>query len=385
MTPWPDTANPAAVATPAPHAPPVPAPAWLVFCGPVGAHRAELWLPLLPEPDPCLCEPQPPALNPDAPTASSGTTGRDATPPARTSGDTAAEWTGPRLMLQLAKAEPLISAVEQWLRHPWLLQPGEAAPAVALESGTCEAVVQTAALAPVGTRLRLPWTALSGPPADWLQSPHVAWPSVHTELCLDAVPAAAVAELAEGSLVWLTPSLGCEWPVTVRPICGHLPVRAGVLVRSPDVRTGAPPMAEPLGLDLHAPLPTATEPPATDTHANTDADAEIVWHGMPAMGLEQWLCWQARPAVLSVPAAPPASTAPVRLRLPPMLPGELHLQQGGALRAHGDLVPLAGGYALRIRSALGATPAVGPEAPLFSAEPSTGRACGAAHSQTPWT
>ena len=171
----------------------------------------------------------------------------------------------------------------------------------------------------------------------------------------------------------------------VRPIGGHLPVRAGVLVRSPAVRTGAPPMAEPLGLDLHAPLPTATEPPATDTHANTDADAEIVWHGMPAMGLEQWLCWQARPAVLSVPAAPPASTAPLRLWLPPMLPGELHLQQGGALRAHGDLVPLAGGYALRIRSALGATPAFGPEAPLFSAEPPTGRACGAAYSQTPWT
>src|SRR3990167_8441788 len=136
MTPWPDTASPAAVATPAPHAPPVPAPAWLVFCGPVG---------------------EPPALTPDAPTASSGTTGRDATPPARTSGDTAAEWTGPRLMLQLAKAEPLISAVEKWLRHPWLLQPGEAAPAVALESGTCDAVVQTAALAPVGTRLCLPW------------------------------------------------------------------------------------------------------------------------------------------------------------------------------------------------------------------------------------
>ena len=68
-----------------------------------------------------------------------------------------------------------------------------------------------------------------------------------------------------------------------------------------------------------------------------------------------------------------------------MLPGELHLQQGGALRAHGDLVPLAGGYALRIRSALGATPAFGPEAPLFSAEPPTGRACGAAYSQTPWT
>lgn len=283
-------------------------------------------------------------------------------------------------MLQLAKAESLISAVEQWLRHPWLLQPSEATPADARQSSTCEAVVQTAALAPVGTRLRLPWAALSGTPADWLQSPHVAWPSVRTELCLDTAPAAAVADLAEGSLVWLTPSLGCEWPVTVRPIGGHLPVREGVLVRDPAVRTDAPPRAEHLGLNLHAPLPTATEPLATDSHANTDA--EIVWHGMPPLGLEQWLGWQARPAVLSVP---PASIAPVRFRLPPMLPGELHLQQGGALRAHGDLVPLAGGYALRIRSALGATPAVGPEAPLFSAEPSTGRACGAAHSQTPWT
>jgi hypothetical protein len=207
---------------------------------------------------------------------------------------------------------------------------------------------------------------------------------VRTELCLDVVPAAAVADLAEGSLVWLTPSLGCEWPVTVRPIGGHLPVRAGVLVRSPAVRTGALPMAEPLGLDLHVSPPTATEPLAIDTHANTDADAEIVWQGMPAMGLEQWLCWQACPAVLSVPA-PAASAAPVRLRLPPMLPGELHLQQGGALRAHGDLVPLAGGYALRIRSGPGAIPALGSAAPLFSAEPPNARACDAAHPQTPWT
>ena len=285
-------------------------------------------------------------------------------------------------MLQLAKAEPLISAVEQWLRHPWLLQPGEAARAGPLEFGTCEAVVQAAALAPVGTLLRLPWAALAGPPPGWLQSPHVTWPSVHIELCLDTAPAAAVAELAEGSLVWLTPSMGREWPVTARPIGGCLPVRGGVLVRSPAVHTGTPPMAGQLGLDLHEPRPTAIKPPATETQANTDADAEIVWHGMPPMELEQWLCWQARPAGRSVPASP---AAPLRLRLPPVLPGELRLQQGSAVRAHGDLVPLAGGYVFRIRSAAGATSACEPGAPLLSAEPPTGRACGAAHSQKPWT
>ena len=383
MTPWPDTANPAAAAAPAPHAPPVPAPAWLVFCGPVGAHQAELWLPLLPAPDPCLREPQDPAPHLDALLASLATRDGDASvPDVRAAGDIATAWTGPRLMLQLAKAEPLISAVEQWLRHPWLLQPGEAARAGPLESGMCEAVVQAAALAPVGTLLRLPWAALAGPPPGWLQSPHVTWPSVPIELCLDTAPAEAVADLAEGSLVWLTPSLGREWRVTARPIGGRLPVRAGVLIRSPAVRTGTPPMAGQLGLDLQEPRPTAIEPPAAETQANADADAEIVWHGMPPMGLEQWLCWQARPAGRSVPASP---AAPVRLRLPPMLPGELRLQQGGAVRARGDLVPLADGYALRIRSAAGAPAAHGPTGPVFFSESLPGRARGAAHSQTPWT
>jgi hypothetical protein len=225
-------------------------------------------------------------------------------------------------------------------------------PAVNVEMDFCDVEVQNAALAPFGTRLRLPWPALASPPPAWLLSPHVGWPSVHTELCLDTVPAADVAGLPDGSLVWLTHSLGTEWPVTVRPAGGRLPARAGLLARPPVVRSGKSPQHACAGLELHATLAEALHVRTTDADADTGAhsdaaagqkdDAEIVWHGMPPIGLEQWLGWQARAA---------APSGALRMKLPLPVPEGLCLQQGGAVQAWGELIPLAGGYAFRIGNA----------------------------------
>ncbi|WP_426305048.1 hypothetical protein ACN9MJ_20530 [Acidovorax facilis] len=268
-------------------------------------------------------------------------------------------------MLQLAHAEPLVGAVEQWLRCPWLLQPVDMLPEVTVGPGVCDAEVQTAALAPLGTRLRLPWAALASPPPAWLLSPHVTWPGVHTELCLDTARAADMADLSDGTLVWLTPSLGREWPVTVRPVGGHLPARAGVLARAPTARAGNPPQDARIGLELHATLPGVLHVPTADAGAHSevatemDTDAEIVWHGVPPIGLEQWLGWKTRPA---------APSASLTLRLPLPAPVGLSLQQGGVVQVRGELIPLAGGYAFQVRNAIGHAPDLGHTSPPFSVE-----------------
>ncbi len=373
MTPSPDTPTTPAVS---PHTiPPQAAPAagWLVFRGPVGVHPAELWLPLSPE------LPSAARKHPDGHLPSSGdlhnahsahpsdTRLADSEAPHSPSpvGDADSVWTGPRLMLQLALAEPLVGAVEQWLCCPWLLQPLYMLPAVNVELDFCDAEVQNAALAPLGTRLRLPWAALASPPPAWLVSPHVGWPSVHTELCLDTVPAADVAGLPDGSLVWLTPSLGTEWPVTVRPARGHLPARAGLLAPPPEGRTGKSPRHACTDLELNAALPGAMHVRAADAGGHSEvasgmnADAEIVWHGVPPIGLEQWLGWQARAA---------APSGALRMRLPLPVPEGLCLQQGGAVRARGELIPLAGGYAFRIGNAIAEAPDLGCTSPPFSVE-----------------
>ncbi len=383
MTPSPDTPTTPAVS---PHTvPPQTAPAagWLVFRGPVGVHFAELWLPLSPE------LPSAARNHSDGHLPSSGdlqnahsahpgdTRFADSEAPhsACPVGDADSVWTGPRLMLQLAQAEPLVGAVEQWLRCPWQLQPSDIQPsdmlpAVNVEMDFCDAEVQNAALAPLGTRLRLPWPALASPPPAWLLSPHVGWPSVHTELCLDTVPAADVAGLPDGSLVWLTHSLGTEWPVTVRPVGGRLPARAGLLARAPVARSGKSPQHACTGLELHATLAEALHVRAADADADTGAhsdaaagqkdDAEIVWHGMPPIGLEQWLGWQARAA---------APSGALRMKLPLPVPDGLCLQQGGAVQARGELIPLAGGYVFRIGNATAdALDMVGSSSPPLSIE-----------------
>lgn len=373
MTPSPDITTTPATApnTVPPHA--APAAGWLVFRGPVGVHLAELWLPLSPElpsapgahPD---CNPQSTGDLRNAPYVHAGNAepaDREARYTARPLGDAASTWTGPRLMLQLAHAEPLVGAVEQWLRCPWLLQPVDMLPEVTVGPGVCDAEVQTAALAPLGTRLRLPWAALASPPPAWLLSPHVTWPGVHTELCLDTARAADMADLSDGTLVWLTPSLGREWPVTVRPVGGHLPARAGVLARAPTARAGNPPQDARIGLELHATLPGVLHVPTADAGAHSevatemDTDAEIVWHGVPPIGLEQWLGWKTRPA---------APSASLTLRLPLPAPVGLSLQQGGVVQVRGELIPLAGGYAFQVRNAIGHAPDLGHTSPPFSVE-----------------
>lgn len=261
----------------------------LYFTGLLGATMAGLWLPL---------------------------DGTDTTP---------SLMTGPQWMLHMAKAEPLISAVEQWQQAPWHLAPDPKA-LVPFRASCCEAVVCAPALAPAGTRLQLPWSALGRAAPAGLQAPHVAWPSVAAEVCIDSLPSDELQHLTEGGLLWLDPSFSRSWAVVVRDPQRRLPERSGEW-RCVDASQGA--------LVLNPPGHICQ---ATTRQRNglpdTPMQADVVLTAPLPVPLPHWLGWS------------PSSTPPVVLPLEANK-ASVQVRKDGVVYALGELLPLGAGHAFK--------------------------------------
>ncbi|MDO5626330.1 MAG: hypothetical protein Q4G71_16795 [Pseudomonadota bacterium] len=272
----PQAAAPCAFPAASTAAAPVPEAGWL-YAGAVGGRLLSLWLP--PEP---------------AAGAGAGTGG-------------AAQ------VLRLARAEPLIAAVEQWLRAAWDPAPvvTQAAPAV------CHAVVRDPALAPPGTRLCLPPGALLTAPPDALRAPGLAWESVTAEVQLDTAAPEAVAALMPGDVLWLPASLG-RWAVRLRDVTGQWP----------DC---------PARLDLHAQRLSVsqgadTPPPA---QAGSEVAGEVLLAARVRVPLDHWLGF---------------ARAGLAFHWPVPQPWAAELRAAGTARvlAQGALLPLGQGCGLRV-------------------------------------
>ena len=261
----------------------------LYFTGLLGATMAGLWLPL---------------------------DGPDTTP---------SLMTGPQWMLHMAKAEPLISAVEQWQQAPWHLAPDPKA-LVPFRASCCEAVVCAPALAPAGTRLQLPWSALGRAAPAGLQAPHVAWPSVAAEVCIDSLPSDELQHLTEGGLLWLDPSFSRSWAVVVRDPQRRLPERSGEW-RCVDASQGA--------FVLNPPGPicqAATR--QRNVLLGTPMQADVVLAAPLSVPLPHWLGWSS------------SSTPPAVLPLE-AYKASVQVRKAGVVYAHGELLPLGAGHAFK--------------------------------------
>lgn len=236
-------------------------------------------------------------------------------------------FTGPQWMLQMAKAESLISAIEQWQQAPWNLAPDPLSwNAPDLVDG-CEAVVCAPALAPVGTRLRLPWSALHIAPPSWLQAPHVAWPCMAAEVCIDHLHGDELHGLSAGSLLWLTPSFNTVWPIALRDPLRRLPHCRGEWQR---VHTPQGAIAlDPLGSHQNMTnFPYAASQEAAD-------QADVVLADPLSVPLEQWLGW----------SPPPARSVALPLNAESLA---VKVHQGGTVHASGELLALGNGHALKV-------------------------------------
>lgn len=211
-------------------------------------------------------------------------------------------------VLALGEAEPLIAAIEQWLEVAWDPAPVAQPPAQAhaLE-------VRNARLAPLGTRLLFGADLGQAPePPEVLRAPHVAWSLCDAAICLGQVPAAAAALLEAGALVWIPASFQQPWRAQ---IMGPFGARAAVV----DLQAG----------HLRAePLASQEAGPATDA-----GGLDVVLQHPQAVPLDVALGW---PRI-----------EPWRLPLQPHALS-LALQANGQRLAHGGLLPMGRGHAMRI-------------------------------------
>jgi hypothetical protein len=129
--------------------------------------------------------------------------------------------TGVEQVLQLAQAEPLISAVEQWLRSDWDPAPCDDCDQAAPDS--YQAIVRNPALAPPGAILHLPLKALLAPPPAPLCAPALTWGAQAADLTLGNVPLSVLDQLEPGALVLLPQAFSPEWMVNLRDPAGRLP------------------------------------------------------------------------------------------------------------------------------------------------------------------
>jgi len=154
-------------------------------------------------------------------------------------------------ILRLAQAEPLISAVEQWLRSDW-----DPAPCgggnQAMRDGY-QIMVRNPALAPPGTLLHLPLEALRAPPPELLCAPALTWTAQPASLTLDNVPMSVLDQLEPGALVLLPRAFGPKWVVSLCDPSGRLPACSARLdlaaqrleMAARPAAAGAPPDAAP--------------------------------------------------------------------------------------------------------------------------------------------
>ncbi|MFT3778961.1 MAG: hypothetical protein QM772_11920 [Ottowia sp.] len=217
--------------------------------------------------------------------------------------------TGAEQVLRLAQAEPLLRAVEQWLRSPW-----DPAPCAARALPGYRAVVRDPAVAPPGTTLHLPLAALLAPPPPVLRAPALAWAGHAAEALLGPVPAEALARLEPQALVWLPAAFGAEWAVSLRDPEGRLP-----------------PCPARLDLAAQRLVVTAGAPPAIGAPDTAAAEPQAVLAQRVQVPLDHWLGW---------------GRAEVPFHWPVPQPWAAELRQGGAARARGALMRLGQGCGL---------------------------------------
>ena len=206
-------------------------------------------------------------------------------------------------VLALGEVEPLIAAVETWLEVAW-----DPAPTQEPMLGAQGFEVRLPGLAPPGTRLLFE-ASLSDvpPPPKALCAPNVAWTVHEASVCLGQVPVAAKDELAEGALVWIPASF-------LRPWLGQLAGQGGVRQVEVDLGSGR--------------LQAAERAEAEDTDGLT-----INLQHMLRVPLDVLLGW---------PRAEPWQHALQPHAL------SLSLQHGNKRLAHGQVLPLGRGHAMRI-------------------------------------
>jgi hypothetical protein len=135
--------------------------------------------------------------------------------------------TGTEQVLRLAQAEPLICAVERWLRSDWDPAPcGEGDETV---RHGYQAIVRNPALAPPGTILHVPLEALLVPPPEPLCAPALTWAPQAADLTLGNVPMSVLEQLEPGALVLLPQAFSPKWMVNLCDPTGRLPACLGRL------------------------------------------------------------------------------------------------------------------------------------------------------------
>lgn len=223
--------------------------------------------------------------------------------------------TGAEQVLRLAEAEPLIRAVEHWLRGAW--DPAPLADGAAHPPTAYGATVRDPALAPPGTRLLVPLEALWAEPPPALAAPALAWDAQSATVALGDVPADALAPLQPGSLLWLPASLAKAWEVSLI-----------------DPRRRLPPCAALLDLAMQRiTLAEAGWAAAQPGAAPARQAAHAVLSRPVHLPLDRWLGWSAAGSPVVWPAPPP---------------WQAELREGDAVLAQGALLPLGDGCGLRV-------------------------------------
>ena len=206
-------------------------------------------------------------------------------------------------VLALGEVEPLIATVEAWLEVAW-----DPAPTPEPTMGQQGFEVRQSSLAPPGTRLLFEASLADAPaPPNTLCSPDVAWTLHEASVCLGRVPLSARDELTEGALVWIPPSF-------LRPWLGQLSGQGGVRNVEVDLSSGRLQAADQAEVD------------------SADGLAVRLQH-MLRVPLDVLLGWP-RGEVWQHALQPHAMS--------------LSLQQGNKRLAHGQVLPLGQGHAMRI-------------------------------------
>ncbi len=226
--------------------------------------------------------------------------------------------TGAEQVLRLAQAEPLLCAIEAWMHGPWDPAPLAAADlAAGTDAPSYTAVVRDPALAPPGSRLRVPLDALRVPPPDALRAPALEWAAHDATVVLGEVPVDALDRLAVGALLWLPAASATAWDVRLTDPAGRLPpcaARLDLAAQRIVVSPGSASVAAP---------------------ADGGAPLQVVLSRPVRLPLDRWLGWG--------PAGAPYAW-------PTPQPWEAELRQGSTVLARGALLPLGEGCGLRIAS-----------------------------------
>jgi len=229
--------------------------------------------------------------------------------------------TGIEQVLQLAQAEQLIRAVEQWLRSDWDPVP----------CGSCDeavhhgyqAVVRNPVLAPPGTLLHLPLKALLAPPPEILCAPAMTWAAQTADLILGNVPLPVLEQLEPGALVLLPQAFSPQWMVRLRDLSGRLPTRLARLDLT----------AQQLEVAASAVADTPPEAPPAQPDDEAQPLVRLV-QGVP-VPLDCWMGFE---------------RANLPFRWPVPQPWAAQLCCAGIVRACGALLPIGQGYGMLLES-----------------------------------